>query len=185
MLASQDIGAQDEPQVLLWKSCCLKETISRLYDEKPPRAGTRGQRYYYQNLLRDACSLTSVPRRGSKLKEGVVVYSQYYNAVKHVWEATKLWPFANDGVEELTIDSSAIEGAREIAGGRCRRTIFIVQAYSDSKHRTLCANRVSQRKSFGIREEQQAVWSLFEDIFYALQNLPRERFYIHLEARPS
>lgn len=74
-----------------------------------------------------------------------------------MWEAAKPWLFANNSLEELAIDSLILEGAKGIASGRCRSIAAIPQEYSDSKHRILCANRASKRKSFGIREEHRVV----------------------------
>jgi hypothetical protein len=48
--------------------------------------------------------LTSVILKRSKLREGGLIYSQFYGSVKEVSDATKYFPFKNDGFEELVLD---------------------------------------------------------------------------------
>ncbi|KAF2092374.1 hypothetical protein NA57DRAFT_50343 [Rhizodiscina lignyota] len=83
-----------------------------MYDGRPPATGTSGQQYFELNMLRDACSLTSVPPARSKLRQGGLVYSQFYASVKEVWDAAKQMPFANSDLEDLAIDPAVLQGAR-------------------------------------------------------------------------
>ena len=102
-LATQAIDASNEPQVYSWKRCCLRRYIQWMYNSTPPSAGTEGQCYYSQNMLYEACSLTSVSPRRSKLRHGGLIYSQFYGSIKEVADASKCFPFSNDGLEELAV----------------------------------------------------------------------------------
>lgn len=52
----------------------------------------------------DTGSLTSVTPKKSKHREGGLIYSQFYNSVKEIYDANKCFPFANDAMEELALD---------------------------------------------------------------------------------
>ena len=65
-------------------------------------------------MLRDACSLTSVAPKRSRHRRGGLIYTQLYSSVKEISDASKQFPFANDGLEELVLDQSFIGGNREV-----------------------------------------------------------------------
>jgi hypothetical protein len=75
-----------------------------MYDGRPPAIHGQGQRYYEQNMLYDAASLTSVSPKLSKLRAGGIIYSQFYGSVKEISDAAKCKPFENDGLEEMALD---------------------------------------------------------------------------------
>jgi len=62
----------DNPaHIYSWKRCCLENYLNWIYDGNPPKLGSPGQRFYNQNMLRDACNLTSVTPKSSKLRKVV------------------------------------------------------------------------------------------------------------------
>lgn len=152
---------EDDSQVYLWRRCCLEYYLHNMYDGLPPRKGGQGQRYYSQNMLYDASSLTSVTPKRSKLRKGGMIYSQFYSSVKEISDAMKCYPFDNDGLEELALDPLIRRGARHLARGRQRDVRIIERAYRGSKQRAVDALRASYKKSFGLREEHRITWSLF------------------------
>ena len=103
-LASEGLHIDEEAQVLSWKRCRLESVIQRLYDNQAPAKNGRGQRYYDQNMLHEASTVTSVPPKHSRLYGGGVRYVQLYGSVKEVWDAAKCQPFDNDGLEEMALD---------------------------------------------------------------------------------
>ena len=184
LLASQIGGVDDEAQVYVWKRCCLEQYMQWMYDGQPPAAHSQGQRYYNQHMLHDAANLTSVTPKRSKLREGGIIYTQFYGSIKEVSDATKCMPFDNDGLEELALDPQIRQGARHVAGGHRREAKILERAYCASKRRTRDALLGSKKKSFGIREEHRISWALFlrllnrlhletrEDLEVALANCP-------------
>ena len=144
LLSSQRQHVGDEPQVYLAKRCCEEQSMRWMYDDKPPRLG-RGQLYFQQNMLYDACSLTSVTPKRSIQREGGLVYTQVYSPVKGWYDATKCFPFSNDGMEEMALDAQLRHGARQAAGGRRRDAKIIKQAHLASKVRTRDGLRDSRR----------------------------------------
>ena len=126
-----------------------------MYDGEPPSTGSNGQRYYTQNMLHEVSSLSSCTPRRSKLREGGLIYSQFYGSVKEISDASKRIPFDNEGLEELAIDPQILKGARNAAGGNMRDKKVLELAYCASKRRANVATRDSVNKSFGIREEHR------------------------------
>lgn len=123
-----------------------------MYDDQAPKKG-EGQRYYTQNMLHNTGSLTSMTPKKSKHREGGLIYSQFYNSVKEIYDANKCFPFANDAIEELALDPHIRNATRNILGGSRRDAKTVEVGYLASKQRTHYALRDARRKSYGIREE--------------------------------
>ena len=174
----------DEAHVYMWKRCCLSKYMDWMYDGNPPPLG-HGQMYYEQCMLYDACSLTSVTPKRSQLREGGLIYSQFYGSVKEISDATKCKPFDNDGLEELALDPQILKGARNAAGGHRRDASIIENAYRASKCRAKIALTDSRGKSFGIREEHRITWELFQGLRYRLEEEDRRSLEVVLEDCPT
>ena len=69
-----------------------------------------GQQFYYTSMLHNATGLTSLTPRTSVLREGGLLYSQIYSSVKKVINATKTYPFQNDALEVMALDSHVWQG---------------------------------------------------------------------------
>ena len=163
LIGDQESHLDDEPQVYAWKRCCLEKYMKWMYDDQAPKKG-EGQRYYTQNMLHDTGSLTSVTPKKSKHREGGLIYSQFYNSVKEIYDANKCFPFANDAMEELALDPHIRNATRNILGGGRRDAKTVEVGYLASKQRTHHALRDARRKSYGIREEHRVTWSVFQGL---------------------
>lgn len=152
-----------------WKRCCLKHYVHWIYDGQAPAEGSAGQRYYCQNMLYEACSMTSTTPRRSKLRQGGLIYSQFYASVKELSDAAQCKPFNHDGLEELALDPQIRQSAKDIAGGRRRDAKVIETAYLEGKRRARYALIDSKYKSFGIREEHRVSWQLLQGLIARLQ----------------
>jgi hypothetical protein len=173
-IPSQQNGPEHEAQVYLWKRCCLERYVHEMYDGKPPARGGPGQRYYDQNMLHDACSLTSVTPKQSRLREGGLIYSQFYGSVKELSDALKCIPFDNDGLEELALDPQIRQGAHHLARGHRRDIKIVERAYLASKQRSRDVLRDKRRQSYGIREEHRISWRLFQALLVRLREVGPE-----------
>lgn len=184
MLSRQTPHIDDEAQVYVRRRCCLEEYMRWMYDGQPPRMGS-GQLYFTQNMLREACSLTSVTPMRSKHRAGGLIYSQFYASVKEISDATKRFPFTNDGMEEMALDPQIRRGARQALGGHRRDAKIVELAYLASKRRTRDALAASRQKSFGIREEHRITWRLFQALMHRLRLEDRDSFPLTLSDCPS
>jgi hypothetical protein len=92
-------------------------------------------------MLYDIGSLTSVTQKKSKYREGGLIYSQFYNSVKEIYDANKCFLFANDATEELTLDPYIRNVTRNILGGGRRDVKTVEVSYLTSKQRTYYALR--------------------------------------------
>ena len=184
-LASDELQIDEEAQVLSWKRCCLEQIIRRLYDNQAPAKGGRGQRYYDQNMLYEAATVTSVPPKHSRLYRGGVPYFQLYGSVKEFWDAAKSQPFDNDGVEEMALDPQIRQAAHHLAGGHRREIRILERAYCASKRRAHQALRDSRNKSAGLRAEFRMTWTLFRALTERLRLEPREELEVtHVDCLP-
>jgi hypothetical protein len=174
-----------EPQVYSWRRCCLQEFIRQLYDGQPPAAGGPGQRYYAQNMLYEACSLTSETPKRSKLREAGLLYSQFYASVKELFDASKCKPFDNDGLEELALDPQIRRGMHAAVRGHLPDYKIIERAYIASKGRVKNALLSSRQKSFGVREEHRISWGLLQEVQSQLSLHLRTEPIHDLPARPT
>jgi hypothetical protein len=163
LIGDQESHVDDEPQVYAWKRCCLEKYIKWMYDGQAPKKA-EGQRYYTQNMLHDTVSFTSVTSKKSKHREGGLIYSQFYNSVKEIYDANKCFPFANDAMEELALDPHIHNATRNILGGGRRDAKTVEVGYLASKQRTHHALRDASRKSYRIREEHRVTWSVFQGL---------------------
>lgn len=176
-------AVDDEPQVYLWRRCCLEHHLRWLYDGAPPKSK---QTFYHQNMLRDACGLTSLTPRRSRFRQGGLLYSQFYNSVKEMIDAAKSFPFHNDGLEEMALDPQIRQGARHAGGNVERRSLAILEkAYCASKRRTVYALQDSVQKSFGVREEHRIAWPLFQALRGRLEREGREELEVILIDCPA
>lgn len=151
-LPKQQSHIGEEAHVYMWKRYCLSKYLIWMYDGKPPPLSRR-QMYFKQSMLYEAYSLTSVTPKRSRLREGVLIYSQFYGSVNEVSDAIKCKPFDNDRLEELALDPQILKGARSVAGGHRRDSRIIKNTYRASKCRARIALTDPRGKSFGIREE--------------------------------
>jgi hypothetical protein len=164
----------EEAQVYSWKRCCLEEYMQWMYDGKPPSSRAEGQRYYHQNMLYEASCLTSVTPKKSALRQGGLIYSQFYGSVKEMTDAAKCKPFDNDALEEMALDPQLRRGLRNLSGGHRREARIVELAYRASKRRARAAILDSRKRSFGIREEHRVTWSLFQRLKALLEVEDRE-----------
>ena len=176
-------GIDGEAQVYLWRQCCLEQHLQWLYDGSRPRSG---QTFYHVSMLRDACNLTSLTPKRSRLRQGGLIYSQFYSSVKEMTDAAKSYPFQNDGLEEMALDPQIRQGARNAGRSLGRRDLPVIEkAYHASKRRTLFALTDSCNKSFGVREEHRIAWPLLLALKRRLEREGRENLEIILDACPS
>jgi hypothetical protein len=185
LLPTQRRSTSDEAQVYSWKRCCLERYLKWIYNGNPPAAAAVGQRYYTQNMLYEASSLTSVTPKRSKLRQGGLIYSQFYGSVKEISDASKCFPFDNDGLEEMALDPQIRQGAKNAAGGVGKDIKVLERAYCASKSRARYMLLDSRKKSFGVREEHRVSWSLFQGLISQLQLLHETDLQVILLECPS
>ena len=103
-----------------------------MYGGQPPKPGG-GRRYYSQNMLRDAASLTSVTPKRSKQREGGLIYSQFYSSAKEIVDANKQYPFINDALKEIALDPQIRRSAHQVASAHRSSVKVVKRAYLASK----------------------------------------------------
>ena len=165
----QAIGPNEQAQVYKWRRCCLESYMKWMYDGSPPSDKGAGQRYYHDCMLRDIAALTSVAPKRSSWGRGGLLYSQFYSSAKEMFDATKRFPFDNDGLEELALNAAVARSIHGVAGGYRRQQEVLIKGYLASKRRVATAIKDSQQKSFGIREEHRIRWELMLELLLRIE----------------
>ena len=158
--SADPVCAGSEPQVLLWRRCCLETSVSKLYGKE--RRGLH--QYYNVAMMRDACNLTSVPNKGDPLRKGGLLYTQLYSSYKELGDAAKVYPFANENLEILAVDPAVRDTAARVARSNAPDEQILRNAYTASKKRLHEGLSASSKKSFGVRQEHRVSWPLFEQL---------------------
>ncbi|MBE7180212.1 MAG: hypothetical protein INR71_03220 [Terriglobus roseus] len=158
-----------EPQVYLWKRCCLEKYMKWMYDDQPPSSKGQGQRYFGECMLHEGCNLTSAAPKKSALRRGGLVYSQFYGSHKELFDSRKIFPFENDGLEELAIDRRIMQAIRSVSSEEPSSTPLVRGAYLASKKRVNTALESAGGQSFGVREEHRVSWPLFKALLARTQ----------------
>ena len=166
--ANPEAATSEKAQTYLWQRCCLKAYLEWLYDGKVPKSN---QNIYHNVMLRDACDMTSLTPRRSRLRRGGLLYSQFYSLTKEAIDAAKTFPFHNPGLAALSLDSRLRGSADNIVGSSRRSGVIIGQAYLASKRRCHYSLLGSSKKSFGIREEHRISWPLFLSLMRQLRSM--------------
>ena len=162
-LSRQALPRDSEPQTLLWRHCCLKTYVQKMYGNRP-----NGNHVFYDvAMLRDTSNLSSTPSAKSSLRRDGLVYSQFYSSFKEIFDAGKTFPFANDGLEGLALDPGVRAAAAAAAHATQAPQDVLEKSYKHSKDRVNKAINGSIQKSFGVREEHRISWSLLQEIYQA------------------
>jgi hypothetical protein len=162
-------AAEHEAYVYLFKRCCLEKSLEALYKNDPMQSQGTSQ-FYSIKFLYQACNLTSVPPKGSRIFKGGLRYVQCYAVEKEISDAGTIYPFSNPSLTELCLDPviwSTAAASAQWKGKKSRSTI--VNSYCQSKRRVKCTYKDSRTKSFGVRTEYRITGTLFLELLRQYQ----------------
>lgn len=124
---------------------------------------------YMWATLRDVGGQTIEASPRSQAFKSGYVYSQFYNVIKAPFDAGKLYPFTNDGLENLALDPDYIKGLHKAGGATAFSQEASLKSYIHSKVRASANIASSVRKSYGTREEHRLSLTLVDEISSVLQ----------------
>lgn len=161
---SHTSGSNSDASTYLWKKCCLEEIYKSLVDHG--FEGKKGRStMYHVGFLRDAACLTVEPPKRCWIREGGLVYCQWYASAKEIGNAQSCYPFQFDRLVELAVDESLWRAnAVNAKTGRADGRVSLAQSYQTSKNRIREAYRASENTSYGLRTELRLEWPLFEAV---------------------
>ena len=151
-------AATSQPEVLLWKKCCLDSYYQRCQDKKD---GLRTPIYYPTAMLHDSCSVGVETKEHSALRLAGLLYSQFYPSVKEVFAAGNIYPFASTAIETLALDPQLQKTWQHVGGALSHDPVALIKAYLYAKARCHYGLLGSMQKSFGVREEHRISRELF------------------------
>jgi hypothetical protein len=151
-----------QPQVLVWRKCCLETCYRESLLGDPARLSLR--RFYQQSMLRDSASMTVLTAKKSKARRSNLIYSQYYPSLKEFTDAAQSHPFDNSAIESLGVDRHIFKAFQSTARSQNHHIGAIEQAYLNSKARVHAGLEGSMQKSFGTREEHRMSLTLLRQL---------------------
>jgi hypothetical protein len=157
-----------EAEVYLWKKCCLdayartREVLNA--DGSRAKCSPKCTRYPWA-MMRDTMGHTMFAApHGEESRDGLI-YSQFYALIKTPFDATKVYVFDNESLENLALDPGYIRSLQQEGGGITFSKAVCEFGYLRSKKRAH-ANLIDNRwKSYGIREEHRISLTMMEDIY--------------------
>ncbi|KAG0638314.1 hypothetical protein HOY80DRAFT_1078937, partial [Tuber brumale] len=125
---------------------------------------------YQWGLTTDIANLTIVPGPNHSARHAGLAYSQFYGTSKEIFDASKVFPFQNSGLEGLAIDTNFFDAWKEIAGHAPCNLEQVHKAYLASKKRAYISLHSSKEKSYGIRQEHRINVQLLEQLFHIIKD---------------
>jgi hypothetical protein len=158
--SSYTVGEKSEAQVYLFKRCCLEKSLEAFYNEEPLEA-TGTTQFYHVKFLYQACNMTHVPPKRSRVFQGGLRYIQCYAVEKEISDAGTIYPFANPNLAELCLDPGIWASAASAARWKGKKSRErLVESYCQSKRRVRYTYHDSCAKSFGVRAEYRVTSTL-------------------------
>ncbi len=169
-------------ETFLWRPCCLISYWKwSLHGEK----GHKSLYTEYQTaLLKDAGGITILsPARSSSRHQGLI-YSQFYNSQKELFDAAKTYPFHDPSLESLALDPHLRKTWQHVGGSQNHNPQTLLANYFAGKARCHNALIKSMNRSFGVREEHRMTLTLAREVRHRLQNLNKWDVQIYDETQP-
>ncbi|KAG0637429.1 hypothetical protein HOY80DRAFT_1083951 [Tuber brumale] len=107
-------GLEVEEYIFSWRNCCLKRFRER-FQEQFPNEGFQFAVFNW-GLTNDLANQSLIPGMRHSARLGGLVYSQFYGTVKEIFDAGKVYPFQNEGLEALAVDIRLQETWQQISG---------------------------------------------------------------------
>jgi hypothetical protein len=166
-LPYDQIPADHEAEVFLWKRCCLeayKQTRIALNPDGSLAKGNPKCTTYPWATMRDTVGQTlfAVPH-GRESQDGLI-YSQFYVLIKTPFDTSKVYVFDNDSLENLALDPGYIRSLHQEGRGITFSKGVCEFGYLHSKKRAYDNLVDNQWKSYGIREEHRISLTMMEEI---------------------
>ena len=183
-LQDEEMPAGTQPQVYLWRRCCLKSYVTwfRQACNTKVKESTMSQ-LYFEGFLQEAAQLTVLTPPRSIARQAGLVYSQFYASSKEMFDSAKTYPFANDRLEVLAIDPVLRKAWAKKGKAESFDSDVIQRAYLHSKIRCHEALLSSGQKSFGVREEHRVTMTLLRSLMELFDT--EDQHLTALETQPS
>ena len=158
-------GIETEEFVFLWRKCCLKsyeETFRNLFPTQKLQC-----RFYQWALTADIANMTLTPGAKHSARTAGLIYSQFYNTTKEIFDVAKVYPFQNEMLEGLALDPRLVKTWSNISRNAPPDLSTLRNGYLASKKRTIESLYSSSGKSYGVRAEHR-ISLLLLDTMYGL-----------------
>ena len=149
----------------MWRHCCL-EKVAEAFAMKGEKGSNIVVNKYHWCLTRDAGNITIAGPKGSMIRRGGLMYSQFYMNNKRLYEAAKNFPW-NDGDDTMAVmvlDPTYREALRATMGSKAVDDEMCRRSYNHSGRRYIMASRLTHNQSCSAREEHRMSLTLFKAV---------------------
>ena len=149
----------------IWRHCCLQK-VAEAFAMKEERGSKVIVDKYHWCLTRDVGNMTIAGQKGSMIRRGGLMYSQFYMNNKRLYEAAKSFPW-NDGDDTMAVmvlDPTYREALRATMGSKAVDDEMCRRSYNHSGRRYIMASRLTHDQSCSAREEHRMSLRLFEAV---------------------
>jgi len=149
----------------MWRRCCL-DKVAEAFAMKGQKGSKIVVDKYHWCLTRDAGNMTIAGPKGSMIRRGGLMYSQFYMNNKRLYEAAKNFPW-NDGDDTMAVmvlDPTYREALRATMGAKAVDDEMCRRSYNHSGRRYIMASRLTHNQSCSAREEHRMSLTLFEAV---------------------
>lgn len=151
----------------LWRTCCLQSIAIQQRKASGMKKGGFKVSHYFWGLTADAGNMTIEPTNSKNpMRRAGLMYSQYYSSTKEILDAGKTYPFDNDALEYLAVDTKISDMQKSAGAAIPFQRPVLQRAYITSRDRclqslgctrgTIIANRIT----YGVREEHRVTFEL-------------------------
>jgi len=166
-LPYDQIPADHEAEVFLWKRCCLDtytKTRTVLNPDGSPAKGNPKCTTYPWATMRDTVGQTFFAAPHGRESQDGLIYSQFYALIKTPFDTSKVYVFDNESLENLALDPGYIRSLQQEGRGITFSKGVCEFGYLHSKKRAYANLVDNQWKSYGIREEHRISLAMMEEI---------------------
>lgn len=161
----QEILSQQKNRVLLFKRCCIDNSIHQLKQELK---GLKASTYTWALNGLSANKTVEYSKMSTTYQQGLI-YSQSYSPLKSLFDAAGCYPLQNSSLEYLSLSPELLQSWQ--ASGPDGMGIApdinkLKSAYTHARDRILCALEGARRRkmSFGVRQEHRISYNLFNQL---------------------
>ena len=156
-----DVPKEEGGYTWLWRTCCLERVREAFQMEDCPGSKNVATNYNWC-FTRDVGALTVTGRARSMIRQGGLVYSQFYLMNKLQFDSTKHFPWddEDDTMAALAIDSTYSEAIRATMGAKSINLRDCRTSYNHCGRRFMLGVTTNHNRSWGAREEHRVTLAL-------------------------
>lgn len=162
-----DVGKEVTPtdtpvMTAFFREDCVKTALRGLFADAEGNPGSlEGLTVFNHCGTRDLTNFTAVPPPSCMLAQAGVIYAQMYSQIKQRFDAVKIYPFANEGLDTLVVGEERAKG-HSAAGKTTVDFASLERNYCHSKNRV---HEEVRKRATDVPHAAREEWRMFYAAF--------------------